>query len=50
MKKFAMKKIGKTLVVVSLGAFIFALATANIGVTLLSMAGITYSTALVNEK
>lgn len=45
-----MKKLGKSLVAVSLVVFVFALATANVGVTLLGMAGITYSTALVTNK
>jgi hypothetical protein len=45
-----MKKLGKTLVGVSVVVFVFAVVTANVGVTLLGMAGITYSTALVTNK
>ena len=45
-----MKKLGKTLVAVFVVVFVIALATANVGVTLLGMAGITYSTALVTNK
>lgn len=45
-----MKNLGKSLVAVFVAVFVFALATANVGITLLSMAGITYSTALVNNK
>ena len=44
------KSLGKVLVGMSVVVFVFALATANIGVTLLGMAGITYSTALVTNK
>ena len=45
-----MKKLGKTLVAVFVAVLVIALATANVGVTLLGMAGITYSTALVTNK
>ena len=45
-----MKKLGKTLVAVFVAVLVIALATANVGVTLLGMAGITYSTALATNK
>ena len=45
-----MKKLGKSLVAVFVAVFVFAVVTANIGVTLLGMAGITYSTALITNK
>ena len=49
MKKLG-KSLGKTLVGMSVVVLVIALATANVGVTLLGMAGITYSTALVTNK
>ena len=45
-----MKKLGKTLVAVFVAVLVIAITTANVGITLLSMAGITYSTALVTNK
>jgi hypothetical protein len=43
-------KVGKSMVAVSVILLVVSLATANIVGTIASMAGVTYSTALANDK
>ena len=43
-------KIGKSMVAVSVILLVVSLATANIVGTIASMASVTYSTALINDK
>lgn len=44
------QKVGKSLVAVSVISLVISIATANIVGTIASMASITYSTALANNK
>lgn len=43
-------KVGKSMVAVSIVMLVISLATANIVGTIASMASVTYSTALANDK
>jgi len=45
-----MKKVGKTIVVLSVVTLVVAVSVASVGVTSLAMGGVAYGTALINNK
>jgi hypothetical protein len=45
-----MKKVGKTIVVLSVVTLVVAVSVASVGITSLAMGGVAYGTALINNK